>query len=576
MRERAPVEVAARLSEDVMKMMPRQYLLALSALALAACNTRPIVVPSETPAQVTPNTFNQSLNNKADILFMIDNSNSMGPKQNSLKQYFPNFMTPLVGLPTKPDLHIGVVTSDLGAGQYTPPSCGTIGGSQGILQNTPSGDTCSSAALKNPNDRYLVYRPNSTGGIETNFSGDVADAFACYASVGVNGCGFEHQLATVRAALDGCESDAGCRQHANAGFFRPDAYLAVIYLTDEDDCSAPPNSQLFDPTQTSLNSVLGPLTSFRCTEFGNVCGGQPFGRQQGPRQDCEPCGGTGPACPDSNPMHQETPVEDFAAALKALKPADPRMVYVSVIAAPPTPVAVGLDQQGYPDLQPSCTGALGSGDPATRLAKFVAQFDTDRGSFISICAQDLKAAMEKIANELAQILGRQCLSAPLKDKDGDPSTGLQPDCVVEDRTTIDATAGTYDYKRIPACQEMICSPASAPSGDCKCQRHAEATPDTPCWYIWQDQAACPMVEQGANVAELTKVGSGYQVMIDRGIDGSCVNPQPPSGTYAVVQCSSCIADPSKQSYDCSAGCAQYWPNCCPADGSTPAANCYGG
>ncbi|HEY3357008.1 MAG TPA: hypothetical protein VGQ83_27405 [Polyangia bacterium] len=549
------------------RIMLRLCPLALSAVAVAACNTRPITIPSEAPAQVTPNTFNQSLNNKADILFMIDNSNSMEPKQTSLKQYFPNFMQPLAGLPVKPDLHIGVVTSDLGAGQYTPPSCNTIGGSQGILQNAANGTTCTTAHLNNAADRFLIYRPNSTGGVETNFTGDVADAFTCYASVGINGCGFEHQLATVRAALEGCESDAGCKQHQNANFFRKDAYLAVIYLTDEDDCSGPTNSQLFDPTQTSLNSVLGPLTSYRCFEFGNLCGGVDPGRQQGPRQDCQP------GNKDTNPLHQLTPVEDFASQLKGLKPQDPRMVYVSVIAAPPSPVAIGLDAQGYPDLQPSCTGAIGSGDPGIRLTKFVAQFDSDRGSFISICAQDLKAAMEKIANELAQILGRQCLSAPLKDKDT-ATDGLQPDCVVEDRTTIDATAGTYDYRRIPACQEMICTPASAPSGDCKCQRHAEATADAPCWYVWNDLAACPMIDTTKPISEQPKVGSGYQVMIDRGTDAACINPPPASGTYAVVQCSSCIADPSKSSYDCSPGCAQYWPNCCPGDGSTPAANCY--
>jgi len=225
--------------------------------------------------------------------------------------------------------------------------------------------------------------------------------------VGTGGCGFEHQLASVRAALDGC--DTTCKQPANVNFLRKDAYLAVIILTDEDDCSAPTNSTLFDPTQTTLSSELGPLTSYRCFQFGNLCGGVDPGRSQGQRQNCVP----GTFQPDK-PQHQLIPTQDIAAFLKGLKPQDPRMVYVSVIGGPPAPIAVGLDANGYPDLQPACTGGIGSADPATRLTELVTYFDDDRASFISICQQDLKLAMEKIANELAQILGRQCLGSPLR------------------------------------------------------------------------------------------------------------------------------------------------------------------
>jgi len=306
--------------------LPARSLLALAAVAalVGACNTRPIAKPSEAPAQVTPDTFNQSLNNKADILFMVDNSNSMEPKQTSLKQYFPNFIQPLKDLPTKPDLHLAVITSDLGAGQFTPPSCDTIGGDQGILQNTPNGATCATAHLNNTADRFLSYAPDSSGGAAANFIGDIADAFACYAAVGTGGCGFEHQLASVRAAFDvafdPCHAGTSCTAELNAGFLRPDAALAVVLVTDEDDCSAPANSTLFDPTQTTLASELGPLTSYRCFQFGALCDGADPGRSPGSKLNCE----VGTFQPDK-PEHQLTPVETFAAFLKGLK-ADPRMV----------------------------------------------------------------------------------------------------------------------------------------------------------------------------------------------------------------------------------------------------------
>ena len=79
-----------------------------------------------------------------------------------------------------------------------------------------------------------------------------------------------------------------------------------------------------------------------------------------------------------------------------------------------------------------------------------------------------------------------------------------------------------------------------------------------------------MIDTTKPIGDQPKVGSGYQIMIDRGIDALGNNAQPPAGTYAVIQCSSCIADPSQNSYDCSPGCAQYWPNCCP----TATAGCF--
>jgi hypothetical protein len=250
------------------------------------------------------------------------------------------------------------------------------------------------------------------------------------------------------------------------------------------------------------------------------------------------------------------------------------MVYVSVIAGPPAPIAIGLDANGYPDLQPACTGGIGSADPATRLTEFVTHFDDDRASFISICQPDLKQAMEKIASELAQILGRQCLGSPLKNKT--PGAALSPDCVVQDRTTIDASAGTYTYLTVPACDPVICTPGSAPGGDCKCATHGGASPSSPCWYIWSDTEACPMVDSTAPISEQTSVGSGYQIWVDRGTDAACNAPQPEVGTYAVIQCSSCIANPAENSFDCANGCAEYWPACCPGDGTDPQPGCYGG
>jgi hypothetical protein len=361
---------------------------------------------------------------KVDVLFMIDNSNSMDEKQASLMTHFQKFMDRLADMTPPLDMHIGIVTSDLGAGQFTPAGCGTVGGDKGVLQNAPRGSTCATAQLVDPNDRFLRF---ADGGTTANFTGTLADAFSCYAALGGSGCGFEHQLASVRAAFDDafdpCHVGTSCTSELNAGFLRPDAALAIVLLTDEDDCSAPSNTMLFDPSETTLGSELGPLTSYRCFQFGSLCDGADPGRDPGSKLNCQ----VGTFEPNK-PEHQLSAVGEFAAFFKGLK-ADPRMVSISVLSGPPSPVVVSLDPNGYPQLDPACTGAMGSAAPALRLHKLTTLFDADRAQFTSVCADDLAPAMDQVGalvNNASVVAW--CLDfLPV---DFDPASGLQVDCRV--------------------------------------------------------------------------------------------------------------------------------------------------
>jgi hypothetical protein len=76
---------------------------------------------------------------KVDLLFMVDNSGSMAEEQNSLKQQFPKMITVLTTgmrtptdqnpFPPAKDLHLGVVSSDMGAvGQMNVQGCDPMGG----------------------------------------------------------------------------------------------------------------------------------------------------------------------------------------------------------------------------------------------------------------------------------------------------------------------------------------------------------------------------------------------------------------------------------------------------------------
>src|SRR5690606_18070119 len=83
------------------------------------------------------------------------------------------------------------------------------------------------------------------------------------------GCGFEQQLESMLKAVTPSSSAVsfvmgtqGQADRANAGFLRPDAMLAVVVLTDEEDCSAA-DAELFNPS----SGVYGGSLNLRCFSY---------------------------------------------------------------------------------------------------------------------------------------------------------------------------------------------------------------------------------------------------------------------------------------------------------------------
>jgi hypothetical protein len=183
----------------------------------------------------------------------------MGEEQSSLVDNFANFLSVLGNLPGGlPNLHVGVVSSNVRVGGFIITGCDGEG-DDGILQNEPR------AACTAPNGFFIedVLAPDGQTRIK-NYTGTLEETFSCIAELGTDGCGFEQHLESVKRALDSAATPQ------NQGFLRPDAALLIIIVADEDDCSAS-NPMVFDPMDMTLSSPLGPLTSFRCTEFGVRC-----------------------------------------------------------------------------------------------------------------------------------------------------------------------------------------------------------------------------------------------------------------------------------------------------------------
>ena len=177
------------------------------------------------------------LNRNVDLLFLVDDSSSMRLSQENLLRNFPVLMTALENMPGGlPNVHIAVVSSDMGAGDGSTPGCDATGGKNGIFQYTARG-ACTATGL----DPAATFISNIAG--VKNYTGNLPDVFTCIAALGETGCGFEHQFAAITRALG---ADGQPAPLENQGFLRPDAYLAIVMITNEDDCSVPAGVPLFD------------------------------------------------------------------------------------------------------------------------------------------------------------------------------------------------------------------------------------------------------------------------------------------------------------------------------------------
>src|SRR5207302_9368916 len=130
-----------------------------------------------------------------------------------------------------------------------------------------------------------------------------------------------------------------------------------------------------------------------------------------------------------------------------------------------TPVAVSVDKNGEPQLDPSCSSAFGLATPAVRTSVFTGSFT--RATHVRICDADISSALDEIARNIVLAIGDPCIEGALADVD--PKTpGLQADCVVSDVVHPDAADQTETI--LPACDAG----------------HSQK----PCWTLESDAQQC--------------------------------------------------------------------------------------
>ncbi|MCE9579650.1 MAG: hypothetical protein K8W52_41410 [Deltaproteobacteria bacterium] len=213
------------------------------------------------------------------------------------------------------DLHVGVITADRA--------------DHGALR-TASVETCAAA----PAGGFVQYQGNQWGQVSQNFTGTLADAIACLVPSDTTGAAAAEPLAAIRTALDGSVP-------GNAGFLRADATLAVLVITDQDDCS----------------STGAPLDTFACAEAAWACT-PAIDATRGPRSTCT-------ARPVATGLVGIYDAVNFLYSLKVSS----SLIAFGVVRGAPTPVSV----ISGPAIAPSCSNGARTATPGLRLDAIAAE-----------------------------------------------------------------------------------------------------------------------------------------------------------------------------------------------------------
>jgi hypothetical protein len=397
---------------------------------------------------------------RVDLLFAIDNSASMAAEQAALTAQFPRLLAQLSSgdrdgdgaqdFPPAKDLHLGVVSSDLGEVGVTSSRARCVGlGDDGIMQSEPRLPGCLDSY-----PRFLTY----LAGLGTSL--EVANDLACIATLGTDGCDFGQPLETALKALWPSTDDRlvflddgnvpnrpGHGDGENSGFLRNDplqgqSLIAVVLVSDDDDCSSNNTSQVKNPPSAVPTSSVD-----------------------------EYLAGEGLKVRCAHDVRDLNSVTRFANGLRALRPGREQLVvFAAIVGVPPDVVAPDViagidftqaaardelyeriaehemmrgDDRGTPDLaddlvRPSCRGPHGSAFPPHRIVEAAKELGAN-GIVQSICADDYTPAIDAIVDRIAPHLGAQCLDRTLR---RDTSQLVACDVIWELPPAGQAAAGT--------------------------------------------------------------------------------------------------------------------------------------
>ena len=360
------------------------FVLTLTVLTLAAmgCPDHELAAIEACTHAVGRASVNAAPTFEVDLLFVVDDSQSMTEEQTNLGKQLPELVQVLTSgrlddehtfQPV--DLHVGVVSTDMGG--YSDTNCKHSKDGL-LLGGAPRGDLSASAPS------YLSFEPGQ----------EDAGIPVCTVKLGTKGCGIEQQLEASLKALSGRDAGItfakghGHGDRENEGFLRKDSLIVVLTVTDEDDCSAPSLDFLYeDPAEREV------ACGFRADAL--------------------------------------YPVARYVEGLKALRPEQPdRVLFAAITGVPPElvadPKAIDYDailadprmqlarDDGDPvRLVPVCREeGVGDARPARRLVEVARGFGQN-GLVQSICKRDFRGALSALLSRIVELVGPACVAREL-------------------------------------------------------------------------------------------------------------------------------------------------------------------
>jgi hypothetical protein len=231
--------------------------------------------------------------NQIDLVFIVDNSGTMGEEQVNLSANFPllidklQMLTDKDGMPLNPDVQIMVTSTDMGHPQCTPFQPDGYEPAQGAPQEVacinriedftglgsqapefPEACNVGCPVPVEPIDPFIRF--SGPGGTTTNVPGNnIKGALSCIGPQGINGCGYE---ATLEAMLQSINPGAAWNQ-GNKPFLRDGAILAIAIITDEVDCSvrSPEGYAFFTNPMQNTYWEINPETGTKTQATSAVC-----------------------------------------------------------------------------------------------------------------------------------------------------------------------------------------------------------------------------------------------------------------------------------------------------------------
>lgn len=467
--------------------------------------------------KMDPLPVNTRAKQDVDILFVVDSSRSMSPKQKALADAIGNFINKIDA--TGSNYHVGVVSTDIGAqvqpnitfqpGNQNITLCESYKGDDGVL----SGKACtdrdktrwSADAVANCNSLCPTkYQTTDGKGYlwkkdGANNAGDkLIETFKCIAPIGDSGCGLESPFEAARRALDGHRDDKGAV--VNEGFLRSNSVLAVIFVTDEDDCSvalasrSSNNPNFIDCSKNGQSTYNCWNNDFRCLAHNLTCD-QPL-TSAGKKTNCK-----------ENGNGYLDPVSKYVRFFSNLR-AQNKLVLAGIwtptmldnLAASDTkPGKLEVDFENCST--PPCgseklnrgSGAKAAcingtdpnffGQAQIRLSSFIRSFDAKYVTEKSICdPTNYTAVLDFVAERITNAVSANCLSGLVK-----TDSAGKPACVVG---LVDATtpgAAPDPNGTLPQCSSKCCTAwamAGDPNNPVAIGKTAKPSPTDP--YIQQE------------------------------------------------------------------------------------------